>query len=120
MINNTASDPVNILRNNQNIGSQLQSSITGALPDPNQLLRSLQNSLVKNITGGLSCQLNKNISTALNGILGDISIPQIELLNIPGVGSITTPSVNVTDTITNKVNNGVNDALNNATSNLIR
>lgn len=120
VINNTASDPVNALRNNQNIGDQLQSSITGAIPDPNQLLRSLQNSLVKNITGGLSCQLNKNISTLLNGILGDISIPQLELLNIPGVGSITTPSVNVTDTITNTVNQGVNDALNNASNNLIR
>jgi hypothetical protein len=120
VINNTASDPVNALRNNQNIGSQLQSTITGAIPDPNQLLKSLQNSLVRNITGGLSCQLNKNISTLLNGILGDISIPQLELLNIPGVGSITTPGVNVTDTITNTVNNSVNDTLNNAANNLIR
>jgi hypothetical protein len=69
----------------------------GIIPDPNQFFQSLQDSLVQNVTNGLSCELNKQISGLLNGALGNI--------NIPGIG-------NVSGALTNTVNGALNNAVN--------
>lgn len=76
----------------------------GIIPDPNQFFQSLQNTLLQNVTSGLSCELNKQISGLLNGAIGNI--------NIPGIG-------NVSGSITNAATSAANNALNNAVNNLI-
>lgn len=120
VLNNAASDPVNSLQNPQGFANQLQAGVTGALPDPNRFFQSLQDSLVQNVTSGLSCELNKQVSGLLNGIIGNISIPGVELLNIPGVGSIGTPSINIGQTIGNTVTGSINNTVSGALNNLLR
>jgi hypothetical protein len=95
---NIINNPVNTLQNPGNFANQLNSGLQGAVPDPNRFFKSLQNSLVQNVTGGLSCEFNKQISGLLNGALGNI--------NIPGIG-------NVSGALTNTVNGALNNAVNN-------
>jgi hypothetical protein len=45
------------------------------LADPNQFVASLQNSLLSNITNSLSCVFRQQITSLLNGILGNFDIP---------------------------------------------
>jgi len=65
----------------------------GIAPNPNQLITSLQNTLLQNITNSLSCVFRQQITSLLNGVLGNF--------NIPGLGN------NVTRTITNTVGSTV-------------
>ena len=102
---NVINNPVNTLQNPGNFANQLSSGLQSAVPDPNRFFKSLQNSLVQNVTGGLSCEFNKQISGLLNGTLGNI--------NIPGIG-------NVSGVLTNTANGAINGALNNAVNNLIQ
>lgn len=88
VLNNAKSDPINSLQNPQVFANQLQAGVTGALPDPNRFFQSLQNSLVQNVTSGLSCQLNKQISGLLNGILGNVNIPGIGDINNAATGAV--------------------------------
>jgi hypothetical protein len=44
----------------------------GIIPDPNQFFQSLQNSLLQNVTNGLSCELNKTISGLVGGTIGNL------------------------------------------------
>ncbi len=104
VLNNAKSDPINSLKNPQGFANQLQAGVTGALPDPNRFFQSLQNSLVQNVTSGLSCELNKQISGLLNGIIGNVSLP--------GIG-------NVSGAINNAATGAVNDAVNGAVDRLI-
>lgn len=104
VLNNATSDPINSLQNPQGFANQLQAGVTGALPDPNRFFQSLQNSLVQNVTSGLSCELNKQISGLLNGIIGNVSLP--------GIG-------NVSGAINNAATGAVNDAVNGAVDRLI-
>jgi len=104
VLNNAKSDPINSLQNPQGFANQLQAGVTGAIPDPNRFFQSLQNSLVQNVTSGLSCQLNKQVSGLLNGILGNV--------NIPGIGDIS-------GDINNAATGAVNDAVSGAVNNLI-
>ena len=101
---NVINNPVNTLQNPDNFANQLSSGLQSAVPDPDRFFKSLQNSLVQNVTGGLSCEFNKQISGLLNGALGNI--------NIPGIG-------NVSGALTNTANGAINGALNNAVNNLI-
>jgi hypothetical protein len=70
---------------------------TGIIPNPNQFFTSLQDSLVNNVTAGLSCELTKQISGLLNGVIG----PNV---NIPGIG-------NVSQTLTNAATGALNSAV---------
>jgi hypothetical protein len=101
---NIINNPVNTLQNPGNFANQLNSGLQGAVPDPNRFFKSLQNSLVQNVTGGLSCEFNKQISGLLNGALGNI--------NIPGIG-------NVSGALTNTATGAIDGALNNAVNSLI-
>lgn len=94
VLNNAKSDPINSLQNPQKFANQLQAGVTGAIPDPNRFFQSLQDSLVQNVTSGLSCELNKQISGLLNGIIGNFTLP--------GIGNVS-----------GAVNNAVSGALNN-------
>jgi hypothetical protein len=105
VLNNVKSDPINSLQNPQNFANQLQAGVTGAIPDPNRFFRSLQDSLVQNVTSGLSCELNKQISGLLNGIIGNVTLP--------GIG-------NVSGAITNAATGVVNNAVSGAVNNIIR
>jgi len=101
VISNTANNPVNSLQNPQGFANQLQSGVTGALPDPNRFFKSLQNELVNNVTSSLSCELNKQISGLLNGIIGNV--------NLPGIGNVSNILTNtLTNTITGSINNVIN------------
>jgi hypothetical protein len=101
VISNTANDPVNSLQDPQGFANQLQSGVTGALPDPNRFFKSLQNELVNNVTSSLSCELNKQISGLLNGIIGNV--------NLPGIGNVSNILTNtLTNTITGSINNVIN------------
>lgn len=102
VLNNAASDPINSLQNPQGFANQLQAGVTGALPDPNRFFQSLQDSLVQNVTDGLSCELNKQVSGLLNGIIGNV--------NLPGIGNVNSL---ITNTVSNSVNNLVQDGVNN-------
>lgn len=93
-------NPVNTLQNPGNFANQFGSGLEGAVPDPNRFFKSLQNSLVENVTGGLSCEFNKQISGLLNGALGNI--------NIPGIGNV---SGALTNTATGALNNAVNSLI---------
>lgn len=104
VLNNAKSDPINSLQNPQGFANQLQDGLTGAIPDPNRFFKSLQDSLVINITSGLSCELNNQISGLLNGIIGN--------MEIPGIG-------NVSGAITNATTGAVNNAVSGAVNNLI-
>lgn len=75
------------------------------IPDPNQFVASLQNSLLNNITNSLSCVFRQQITSLLNGVLGNI--------NIPGVG-------NVTGQITNTVGRAVDGAVREGVNSIIR
>lgn len=77
----------------------------GNIPDPNQFVASLQNSLLSNITNSLSCVFRQQITSLLNGVLGNI--------NIPGVG-------NVTGQITNTVGRTVDGAVREGVNSIIR
>lgn len=77
----------------------------GNIPDPNQFVASLQNSLLSNITNSLSCVFRQQITSLLNGVLGNI--------NIPGVG-------NVTGQITNTVGRAVDGAVREGVNSIIR
>lgn len=101
---NVTSNPVNSLQNPSGFANQLTSGLQGAIPDPNKFFKSLQNSLLQNVTNGLSCELNKQVSGLLNGALGNI--------NIPGIG-------NVSGALTNQATGAINGALNNAVNSLI-
>ena len=94
---NAINNPVDTLQNPGNFANQLNSGLQNAVPDPDRFFKSLQNSLVQNVTGGLSCEFNKQISGLLNGALGNI--------NIPGIG-------NVSGALTNTVNGALNNAVN--------
>lgn len=76
----------------------------GNVPNPNQFVASLQNSLLSNITNSLSCVFRQQITSLLNGVLGNI--------NIPGVG-------NVTGQITNTVGRAVDGAVREGVSSII-
>jgi len=104
VLNTVSSNPVDSLQNPQGFANQLQAGVTGAIPDPNRFFQSLQDSLVQNVTSGLSCELNKQISGILNGIIGNVSLP--------GIG-------NVSGAINNAATGAVNDALNGAVNRLI-
>ena len=77
----------------------------GNVPNPNQFVASLQNSLLSNITNSLSCVFRQQITSLLNGVLGNI--------NIPGVG-------NVTGQITNTVGRTVDGAVREGVNSIIR
>jgi hypothetical protein len=97
VISNTANNPVNSLQNPQGFANQLQAGVNGSIPDPDKFFRSLQNELVNNVTSSLSCELNKQISGLLNGIIGNV--------NLPGIGNV---SNILTNSITNSINNVIN------------
>jgi hypothetical protein len=97
---NVTSNPVNSLQNPSGFANQLTSGLQGAIPDPNKFFKSLQNSLLQNVTNGLSCELNKQVSGLLNGALGNI--------NIPGIGNVS-----------GAINNAATGAINNAVNGLI-
>lgn len=101
VLNNAANDPVNSLQNPQGFANQLQAGVTGALPDPNRFFKSLQDSLVQNVTNGLSCELNKQLSGLLGGTISNITLPIVG--NIGGT---------LNNTINNTVNNLVRDGVN--------
>lgn len=77
----------------------------GNIPNPNQFVASLQNSLLSNITNSLSCVFRQQITSLLNGVLGNI--------NIPGVG-------NVTGQITNTVGRAVDGTVREGVNSIIR
>jgi len=104
VLNTVSSNPVDSLQNPQGFANQLQAGVTGALPDPNRFFQSLQNSLVQNITSGLSCEINKKVSGLLAGIIGD--------LTLPGIGNVSGAISNAaTGTVNNLVNDGVNSLI---------
>lgn len=100
-LNNAAGDPANTLQNPQRFADRLQAGITGAIPDPNDFLRSLQDAAINNVTGALSCELNKQLSGLLGGALGNINLPIVG--NIGGA---------ITNTLNDTVNNAVRDGVN--------
>lgn len=104
VLNNATTNPVNTLQNPQALAIQLKDSTTNQF-NPDRFFRSLQDSLVQNVTDGLSCELNKQISGLLNGIIGNVTLP--------GIG-------NVNSLITNTVSNGVNNLVQDGVNNLIR
>jgi hypothetical protein len=82
-LNNAAGDPTNTLQNPQIFADRLQAGITGAIPDPDDFLRSLQDAAINNVTGALSCELNKQLSGLLGGVLrgiipGDIVVDEVD------------------------------------------
>lgn len=103
-LSNAAGDPVNTLQNPQGFANRLQAGIEGAIPDPNDFLRSLQDAAINNVTGALSCELNKQLSGLLGGLLGNI--------NLPIVG-------NIGGTLTNSLNNTVNNVVRDGVNRLI-
>jgi hypothetical protein len=48
---------------------------TGTNFNPNQFFQSLQNTLLQNITNSLSCVFRQQITSLLNGVLGNFNIP---------------------------------------------
>lgn len=46
--------------------------VNGIIPDPNQFFQSLQDSLLQNVTSGLSCELNRTISGLVGGTIGNL------------------------------------------------
>ena len=88
----------------RDFANQLQAGVNGSIPDPNRFFLSLQDSLVNNVTSSLSCELNKQISGLLNGIIGNV--------NLPGIGNV---SNILTNTLTNTVNDVIRDGVNSIT-----
>lgn len=106
-VNNTLAsvqaNPTGVITNPNQFANALNPG-NGIIPDPNQFFQSLQNTLLQNVTSGISCELNRNISGLIGGLIGNI--------NIPGIG-------NVSGAATNAATGAVNNALNNAVNNLI-
>jgi hypothetical protein len=69
----------NSLQDPRNFANQILSN--GTAPNPDQFFRSLQDSLLSNITNSLSCVFTNEITGLLNGALGNISAPLIGNLN---------------------------------------
>jgi hypothetical protein len=90
----------NSLQNPRGFVNRLSNGATGSIPDPDQFLQSLQNTLLQNITSSLSCVFTQEITGLLDGALGNI--------NIPGVD-------NLSETVNNTVNSAVRSGINNIT-----
>lgn len=122
VINTAVNAPIDAIRNRRSpdLVNQLQSTITGAIPNPEQILKSLQTALIRNITSSLSCQFNYQISTLLNGTLENISIPETELLRIPGIGGITIRPIPVGRNIQNAVTGAINNTVNRGIDSILR
>jgi len=99
----------------------LLSRMTGALPDPGQILQDLQNGLVTNLADSISCELNAQIEKLLKKILKDVNIPpnDITLLNIPQ-GKIQIPKRKIGEEIINAVTVAITDTVNEAAYDLKR
>lgn len=67
-------------------GASPSASPTLTPPDVNQFFSSLANSLLKDVTSGLSCVFNRQIMGLLNGLIGNI-IPGLGAGDIPGLGA---------------------------------
>jgi hypothetical protein len=74
--------------------------------NPDQFFQSLQNTLLQNITNSLSCVFRQQITSLLNGVLGNV--------NIPGLGS------NVTRNITNTVGSTVDRTIREGINSIVR
>ncbi len=102
-VNNTLAsvqaNPTGVITNPNQFANALTPG-GGIIPDPNQFFQSLQNTLLQNVTSGISCELNKTISGLVGGVIGNI--------NIPGIGNV---SGSITNSITGSVNNAVNNLL---------
>jgi hypothetical protein len=79
---------------------------TGSNFNPDQFFQSLQNTLLQNITNSLSCVFRQQITSLLNGVLGNV--------NIPGLGN------NVTRTITNTVGSTVDRTIREGVNSIVR
>ena len=74
--------------------------------NPDQFFQSLQNTLLQNITNSLSCVFRQQITSLLNGVLGNV--------NIPGLGN------NTTRTITNTVGSTVDRTIREGINSIVR